>query len=52
MAQDHTSEEHIELTPQEARAGMRGTDLLAILALSTFLAAVGLTTFFLTTAAG
>lgn len=41
--------EHIELTPTEARQGFKGGDVLAVLAVSTFLAAVGLTTFFLTT---
>lgn len=41
--------EHIELTPVEARQGFKGADILAVLAVSTFLAAVGLTTFFLTT---
>jgi hypothetical protein len=46
---DTTPEEHVELTPTEARAGFRGRDMLAVLAVSTFLAAVGLTTFFLTT---
>lgn len=41
--------EHVELTPEEARQGFRGADVLAVLAVSTFLAAIGLTTFFLTT---
>lgn len=41
--------EHIEVTPVEARQGFQGRDVLAVLAVSTFLAAVGLTTFFLTT---
>jgi hypothetical protein len=48
---DRTSED-IELTPQEARQGFCGADALAILAVPTFLAAVGLTTFFVTTALG
>lgn len=52
MAQDTDTEHPIELTPAEARQGMKGADVLAILAVSTFLAAVGLTTFFLTTALG
>lgn len=43
-------DEHVEITPTEARQGLKGSDVLAILAVSTFLAAVGLTTFFLTTA--
>ena len=42
-------EEHIEVTPTEARQGFKGADILAVLAVSTFLAAIGLTTFFLTT---
>lgn len=46
------TEEHIELTPTEARQGFKGADVLAVLAVSTFLAAIGLTTFFLTTAFG
>lgn len=41
--------EHIEITPTQARQGFRGRDVLAVLAVSTFLAAVALTTFFLTT---
>lgn len=47
---DMTDHEHIELTPQEARQGFGGSDILAVLAVSTFLAAVGLITFFVTTA--
>jgi hypothetical protein len=48
---DMTTEEkdHVELTPTEARQGLKGRDMLAVLAVSTFLAAIGLTTFFLTT---
>jgi hypothetical protein len=42
-------DDHIEVTPTEARQGFKGADILAVLALSTFLAAIGLTTFFLTT---
>jgi hypothetical protein len=42
-------EDHVELTATEARQGFGGRDVLAVLAVSTFLAAVGLTTFFLTT---
>jgi hypothetical protein len=49
---DQTHHDHTELTPEEARQGFRGADVLAVLAVSTFLAAVGLTTFFLTTALG
>lgn len=49
---DHANrdDEQIVLTPTEARQGFRGGDVLAVLAVSTFLAAVGLTAFFLTTA--
>lgn len=43
------SDDHIEITPTEARAGRKGVHVLAILAVSTFLAVVGLTTFFVTT---
>lgn len=43
-------EEHVEVTPTEARQGFKGADILAVLAVSTFLAAIGLTTFFITTA--
>ena len=42
--------DHVEVSPTRARQGLKGADVLAILAVSTFLAAVGLTTFFLTTA--
>jgi len=50
---EQTQDDHqIELTPQEARQGFRGADILAVLAVSTFLAAVGLTTFFVTAALG
>ncbi|HVZ99646.1 MAG TPA: hypothetical protein VG841_04965 [Caulobacterales bacterium] len=45
-------DDHIELTPARARQGLKGADVLAILAVSTFLAAIGLATFFLTTAFG
>ena len=47
---DQADHDHIELTPQEARQGFEGSDILAVLAVSTFLAAIGLTTFFVTTA--
>ena len=49
---DRTDDDHIEVTPDEARQGFRGADILAVLAVSTFLAAIGLTTFFVTTALG
>ncbi len=45
---DETLNEHVEATPEEARQGMKGADILAVLAVSTFLAAVGLITFFIT----
>ena len=44
-----TDQDHIETTPERARSGEKGFDVLAMLALSTFLAAVGLTAFFVTT---
>lgn len=47
---DHADHEHQELTPAEARQGLQGADILAVLAISSFLAAIGLTTFFVTTA--
>lgn len=51
MAQiDHT-DEHIEKTPEEARQGGLGTHVFTILAISTFLAIVGLAAFWMTTAA-
>ncbi len=51
MAQiDHT-DDHIERTPAEARQGGIGMHVFTILAISTFLAVVGLAAFFLTTAA-
>jgi hypothetical protein len=50
MMSDQVSEDHVELTPEEARQGFRGSDVLAVLAVSTFLAAIGLITFFVTTA--
>jgi hypothetical protein len=47
---DSEGDEHIEISPVEARGGLRGADVLAVLAVSTFLAAIGLTTFFLSAA--
>jgi len=44
------SDEHVELTPAEARQGGIGRHLLIILVVSTIMAAVGLAAFFLTTA--
>jgi NOL1/NOP2/fmu family ribosome biogenesis protein len=52
MSDQTQHDHHIELTPEEARQGFRGADVLAVLAVSTFLAAVGLTAFFVTTALG
>jgi hypothetical protein len=52
MSEQAHDDHHIELTPQEARQGFRGADVLAVLAVSTFLAAIGLTAFFVTTALG
>lgn len=45
------TDEHIELTPAEARQGGVGKHLLTMLVISTIMAAVGLAAFFLTTAA-
>ena len=47
---DHAEHDHIERDAEEARQGFTGSDILAVLAVSSFLAAIGLTTFFLTTA--
>jgi hypothetical protein len=41
-------DDRIEATSEEARQGLKGSDVLAVLAVSTFLAAVGLITFFIT----
>lgn len=49
---EQTSDNRPEMTPQEARSGLRGADVLAVLAVSTFLAAIGLIAFFVTTALG
>lgn len=35
-----TADDHIEVTPQEARAGRKGTHVLTILAISTVAAAI------------
>jgi hypothetical protein len=47
---DQTGDDNTEYTPREERQGFRGADVLAVLAISSFLAAIGLITFFLTTA--
>jgi hypothetical protein len=47
---DQTSHDNIALTPEESRQGLSGADVLAVLAMSSFLAAIGLMTFFVTTA--
>lgn len=52
MSDRTDNEERTEMTPEEARQGERGPDVLAILAISTFMAAIALVTFFLTTALG
>lgn len=49
---DQTGDDHADLTPEEARQGFQATDILAVLAVATFLAAVGLITFFVTSAFG
>ncbi|MGE0743552.1 MAG: hypothetical protein AB7O98_19630 [Hyphomonadaceae bacterium] len=45
-------DERIERTATEARQGLKGADVLAMLAVSTFVAAIALITFVLTTAIG
>lgn len=50
MSERTNEDDRIEVTPEEARQGFRGADILGVLALSTFLAAIVLVTFFLTTA--
>jgi len=44
-----TNDEHIETSLARARSGSKDVNILAVLALSTFLALLGLTTFFITT---
>lgn len=50
MMSDDTSHDDTDFQSDEARQGPRGADVLAVLAVSSFLAAVGLITFFVTTA--
>lgn len=47
---DQTSHDDRNLEQQENRNGFRSADVLAILAVASFLAAIGLVTFFVTTA--
>lgn len=47
-----TVDEHIEITPQEARAGRKGTHVLTILAISTAAAAIIMGAFWTLTAVG
>lgn len=47
---DDTSHDDTDFQSDEARQGPRGADVLAVLAVSSFLAAVGLITFCVTTA--
>jgi len=47
----HETDEHVELTPAQARQGGIGKHVLTILVISTIMVAVGLAAFFLTTAA-
>jgi hypothetical protein len=50
---DTTPEDHkLEIDPEKARQGVFSGHVLAILAVSTFLAATALTTFFIATASG
>ena len=52
MTDQTFDDEHIETTPERARQGLKGADVLAMLAISTFLAAIGLITFFISTTMG
>ena len=47
---DQTDHERIDIQSEDMPDGFAGADILAVLAVSAFLAAVGLTTFVLTTA--
>lgn len=47
---DDTDHQQNDLTSPGDGEGLRGADVLAVLAVSSFLAAVGLIAFFLTTA--
>jgi Tfp pilus assembly protein FimT len=47
---DDTDHDPMERDSDERGQGFTSSDLLAVLAVSSFLAAIGLTTFFLTTA--
>ena len=47
---DDTDHHRIEIRSDDTSEGFQGADVLAVLAVSAFLAAVGLTTFVLTTA--
>jgi hypothetical protein len=49
---DHAHNEHLDLLSQGGGAGFRAADVLGVLAVSTFLAAIGLITFFAATAFG
>lgn len=47
---DDTDHDPFERAEEEKSQGLGRSDLLAVLAVSSFLAAIGLTTFYLTTA--
>jgi hypothetical protein len=47
---DDTEYDRNEHTPEDRRQGLDSSDILAVLAVSSFLGAIALTTFFLTTA--
>ena len=49
---DQTGDDHTDLISEEMRQGFQGADILGVLAVSTFLAAIGLITFFFTTVFG
>ena len=47
---DETNDDPLESPADEVQRGFTGSDMLAVLAVSSFLGAIGLTTFYLTTA--
>lgn len=49
---DQTSDDHLEFAAEETRQGFGSSDVVAVLAVSSFLGAIRLVTFFVTTALG
>ena len=45
---DQTNHNHSDERENEAKSGLRATDVLAVLSVASFLAAIGLVTFFVT----